>query len=234
MAVITTPTANATANAVAAVNTTATNSASDRAQAALAGDFDSFLRLLTTQLKNQDPTSPLDTNQFTQQIATLSQVEQAIATNKNLEKLVALNSTATINNVVGYIGKTVDVADGNKGILTNGNAAFSYDLPAGVKTASVTITNASGQVVFEGTGSNLTGKNVVNWDGVSSVDGSTQEPGIYSITVNAKDAAGKPLTSTTYTTGTVSSVDIKNGTAVLTIGTLQIPIEKVVSIRSGA
>ena len=69
-------------------NPTATNS-TDPALKQLSGNFSTFLNLLTTQLKNQDPTSPMDTNQFTQQLVMYSQVEQQIQSNSNLKTLIA-------------------------------------------------------------------------------------------------------------------------------------------------
>ena len=71
-------------------NTPTTTSQTKNASTMLNGTLNDFLKLLTTQLKNQDPTEPADTNQMTQQIASLSQVEQQINTNSNLEKLIAM------------------------------------------------------------------------------------------------------------------------------------------------
>ncbi len=83
----------------------------------MSGNFDTFLQLLTTQLQNQDPTSPMDTNQFTQQLVQFSQVEQQISTNDNLKSLIALGQSRSSADAVSYLGKTVT--------LTNGKAALS-------------------------------------------------------------------------------------------------------------
>lgn len=219
---------NATANAAAA---TATTSKAAAAAAGFGNDFQSFLTLLTTQLKNQDPTEPLDTNQFTQQIATLSQVEQSISTNKNLEKLVSLAGGGQINQAVNYIGRNID-AIGSKGVLTNGQANFAYELPSAAASAKVTITNASGQIVFSGDGTTFAGKNLVTWDGVNSFNGVDEPGGAYTIAVAAKDAAGNALETKTYTTGKVYSVDLQNGNTVLSLGGgVTVKLDDVISVR---
>ena len=89
------------------VNTTQT-SAANNAASALAGNFEMFLQLLTTQLKNQDPTSPMDPSEFTQQLVQFSQVEQQININKNLEAMMAMLKTSQASSNLNYIGKVVD------------------------------------------------------------------------------------------------------------------------------
>ena len=204
--------------------------ASETAQRTLGQNFDDFLRLLTTQLQNQDPTEPLDTNQFTQQLATLSQVEQQIATNKNLEQLIANSTAGQINDAVSYIGKTID-AKGSNGVLDSGRGEFSYTLPFAATKTTVSILNSSNEVVFSGEGSKKAGKNVVIWDGINSFNGRTEPNGMYKIVVNAKDATDKDIEATTYTTGRVTSVDLEEGEITLSVGTLKIPMDEVISVR---
>src|SRR5258707_15764903 len=87
----------------------------------IAGNFKTFLPLLTTQLKNQDPLSPLDTNQFTSQLVSFSQVEQAINANSKLANLVSLQSTNQTISALPLVGHTIQYAD-NQGALVNGQA----------------------------------------------------------------------------------------------------------------
>ena len=197
----------------------------------LAEDFDQFLLLLTTQLKNQDPTEPLDTNQFTQQLVQFASVEQQIATNKNIERLVDLSGGQGINAGVGYLGQVVE-ADGNGGMLNNGTASFVYELPAPAANVDVFIADAKGQVVFSGKGSTLSGKNVVTWDGTNSLSGSKMPDGDYYITVRATTGAGDKLDSKTYTSGVVSAVesDPQNGIQ-LNIGNIKINTEDIKAVR---
>src|SRR6516225_7719908 len=102
---------------------TATASAGD-AFSQLSGNFQTFLTLLTTQLKNQDPTSPMDSNQFTQQLVEYSQVEQQINANTNLQTLISQGSSNASAMTVGYLGKNVSITNGNAS-LTNGSATWT-------------------------------------------------------------------------------------------------------------
>src|ERR1700742_4679470 len=84
----------------------------DVASKQLAGNFDTFLTLLTTQLQNQDPMNPMDSNQFTQQLVEFSQVEQQIDTNDNLKSLISLGQSRSTADAVGYLGKAVTISNG--------------------------------------------------------------------------------------------------------------------------
>ncbi len=200
------------------------------ARQGLSTNYQDFLKLLTTQLNNQDPTSPIDTNEITAQIAMLSQVEQQINTNSNLERLVSLFSMSQTSAAVAYIGKQID-AVGNQGELRGGVAQFVYNLPAGAQSATVTITDNAGRVVFTGPGTALAGRNQVVWQGVNSTTGNTEPDGVYKFTVAAKDADGKEMEATTYTTGTVTAVDSQNGTTSLMLGgSLTVPFGDVLTV----
>lgn len=164
-------------------------------------DFNFFLKMLTTQLQNQDPTEPMDVSQMTQQIATYSGVEQQIKTNKSLDALLNANKQSQLSTAVSYIGKEVET-DGNVGTLQRakdgtmtGVADFSYELPEGVSTATVTIKNAAGDVVYTGSGPVAQGANAVKWNGISTVDNKPVPAGDYSISVVAKNAAGEDMGS---------------------------------------
>src|SRR6185503_18967763 len=89
----------------------------------LADSQETFLKLLTTQLKNQDPLSPLDANQFTAQIVQMTGVEQQIYSNQLLEQLVNQGGGG-LQNSVGLIGKTVAMI-GDTNTLIDGRAAFA-------------------------------------------------------------------------------------------------------------
>lgn len=211
-------------NNVTGKNASVTDKAAVKAQT----NYQDFLKLLTTQLQNQDPTAPADTNQLTQQIATLSQVEQQINTNQNLQKLISLFNTTTLNSVVGYIGKQVEAA-GDKGVLQNGNATFVYNLAKDAASADVQILDAGGSVVLNASGTKLAGRNEVLWDGVDS--NNTQLPdGTYTLKVTAKDAAGADVAVTTSTVGVVSSVESSNGVTTLRVGDVSIGLDAVRSV----
>jgi flagellar basal-body rod modification protein FlgD len=220
---------------VNAVSTTTTNtavqdSAAEKSRTQLSGDFDTFLLMLTTQLQNQDPTEPMDTNEFTAQLVQFASVEQAIATNENLEKMIALEDNSQISTAANYVGKFV-MANGDSARLHGGVASFSYELPMNVYEAEVVITDELGQIVYKGEAPTEKGKNDVLWDGTSNIDGTTKADGTYHISVLAKDTQLEPVEVKTFTTGFVSEVNIEGGEMKLMIGTIELPIEKVISVR---
>src|ERR1041384_3250172 len=137
----TTPTSTGTTRAAAS-----STDKSFTSKVSLGNDINTFLKLLTSQLKNQDPLSPLDTNQFTSQLVQFSQVEQAINTNDKLTNPITLQSTNQLGGVLSMVGKTVKFAD-NQGSLVNGKAEFAYNLPANAANATLTISNAAGDIV---------------------------------------------------------------------------------------
>src|SRR5476651_1057285 len=94
----------------------------------LAGNFQTFLTLLTTQLKNQNPLDPLDTNQFTSQLVQFAQVEQQLKQNDQLATLVSLQKTAQNTAALEFVGQTVGV-DGATAPLVNGTATWSLSVP---------------------------------------------------------------------------------------------------------
>ncbi len=196
-------------------------------------DRDNFLLLLTTQLKNQDPTNPTDTNQVTQQIALLSQVEQQTKSNGFLQQLVTMNGQSQAGAAVNYIGRQVD-ATGKTGQLAGGKASFVYKLPAGVDKATVNIFDSNGKVVYSGNGTTIAGRNTVVWDGSNSVTGAAMPNGTYTFEVKAKDVAGKDVDSTTLTTGIVQSVDSQDGVNSLSLGGFSIPLDSVISVYNPA
>src|SRR5215468_478605 len=100
---------------------------STSAEQTLAGNFNTFLTLLTSQLQNQDPLSPMDSTQFTQQLVMFSQVEQQINTNDNLQSLIALNLSQNANSAVNYIGRSVVMTNGEGALQSNGDGTSSVD-----------------------------------------------------------------------------------------------------------
>jgi flagellar basal-body rod modification protein FlgD len=212
-------------------NTAGTGSKTQDASSALNGTLSDFLKLLTVQLQNQDPTEPADTNDITQQIASLSQVEQQINTNSNLERLISMFSSNQVSNAVSYIGKQID-APGNQSVLAGGGAIFVYDLPSEAASVKVAIKDSTGKTIYSGDASNKSGRNEILWDGTMTAGGKAAD-GVYSFTVTAKDATGKDITAKTYTTGLVSSVDTVDGIASLSLGLgLSVPLSDVISVRA--
>ena len=116
-------------------------------RATIADNFDTFLNILTTQLKNQNPMDPLDTNQFTAQLVQFTGVEQQLKTNEFLESLMLAGQNTAKSDAVSYIGKEV-TSSGKTGELSDTKAVFwAYSANANAANATVTIKNSRGQVV---------------------------------------------------------------------------------------
>lgn len=167
-------------------------------------DFNTFLKLLVTQLKNQDPLNPMEGTDFTAQIATFSQLEQQIQTNSNLQKIVENNDFSGQALAVSYIGKDV-MAPGNSLRLENGEATFAYTLESAAVGATIEIRNAQGSIVktFEETGK--AGSHTLTWDGKND-DGQLVEDGLYIMTMSASNRDGKKVPSQLYSYGEVGMV----------------------------
>jgi flagellar basal-body rod modification protein FlgD len=200
-------------------NTSSTNSSSsstsDSAAGTIAGNFNTFLQLLTTQLQNQNPLDPLDTNQFTQQLVQFASVEQQINMNQHLSDLVSLEQAATATVAVGYLGATVAV-DGSTTQLTNSQATWTFSVPKAA-SATVNITDSTGQTVYSGSYTMQAGEQNFVWDGIGN-DGTQWPDGNYSISVTATDASGQPVAVSTQVEGVVDSVDLSQNPPVLSIG----------------
>src|SRR5262245_45811376 len=162
--VIPATTSSITATAVNNTSTSSTSSSSTGVDRdTLASNFQTFLTLLTTQLKNQNPLDPLDTNQFTQQLVQFAQVEQQLKQNEQLATLVSIEKTAQATTALAFVGLNVAV-DGQTAALKNSSATWSFQVPKPIN-ATVTIKSSTGQTVYSGSFAMDTGLQTFNWDG---------------------------------------------------------------------
>jgi flagellar basal-body rod modification protein FlgD len=215
-------------NATAAASSSSATKTTSNSAARIADNFDQFLQLLTTQLKNQSPLDPLDTNQFTQQLVQFASVEQQIKTNDNLNSLLTANKTANLTNALGFVGAKV-TADGTTTALQNGSAAWQINAPK-TGSATITIKDKSGNEVYSANKVLTAGDQTFTWDG-RTTGGTTAPSGQYTIVVAAKDAAGQVMSIKSEITGTVDNVDVTGDTPVLKIGDISVPMTAVKSIR---
>ncbi|MDR3473991.1 MAG: flagellar hook capping FlgD N-terminal domain-containing protein [Devosia sp.] len=197
----------------------------------IAGNFNEFLSLLTTQLKNQNPLNPLDTNQFTQQLVEFSSVEQQLKSNDYLQTLVQATQNSSNNAAVSYIGKTV-TASGVNSDLKNGAATWSFTVPQAA-AVTVTIKDSSGNQVYTETGQLGAGAGQFNWDGTKT-DGTTAPDGTYSISITGKSSGGAYVAVSTETTGVVTGADLSATEPSLIVGSQTVKLSDITSVRSGS
>jgi flagellar basal-body rod modification protein FlgD len=227
-----TPTANSSA-APATSSSSSTANATTGA-AGIASNFDSFLQLLTTQLQNQDPTDPLDTNQFTQELVSFSSVEQQINMNNNLSTLISLQQTAQSTAALNFLGTTVTV-NGNSAMLGNGaaNPTWNYTLTK-PSTVAINVSSSTGQLVYSTSQTLQAGNQTFSWNGTDSV-GNTWPPGTYTVSITATDATGKSTTISPQVQGVVTGVDISQSPPTLTVnGQSYTPSQIVQAVRSAS
>ncbi len=201
----------------------------DNSRASLAGNFDTFLSILTTQLKNQNPLDPLDTNQFTQQLVQFTGVEQQLKTNTFLESLLSSTQNAGRMDAVSYIGKQVTVS-GKTTQLSGTHAMWGYNAEANVANATITVKNAQGNTVYTQSGSLGMGNGTFAWDGIAN-DGQPQPDGLYTINIEGTNISGKPVKVTSSSIGIVSAVDFSSGTPMVTVGAAKVPLSDISEVR---
>lgn len=219
----------ATSSVSGTSGTTAGTSSLDTTKKTIADNFDTFLSILTTQLKNQNPLDPMDTNQFTQQLVQFTSVEQQLKTNTFLEALLKTGQSSANTDAVSYIGKEVD-SKGNTTSLTADGATWSFNAEALASNANVTIKDAQGNVVYTEAGSLAKGDGKFYWDGKNS-SGQQLAAGSYSITIDAKNLAGKSVAVTTSASGIVTAVDLTGDEPVLTVGKARVKLSQVTAVK---
>lgn len=209
---------------------TASASAAGSALSVTSLSADDFLKLLLVELKNQDPTKPMDSSTMLAQFSSLTQVQQAQRANDYLQSL--LQSTTATSNVqaVGYIGKQISFA-GDKIFVAGGTAGTSkFTLASDAGKISVSIYNAAGTAVKTSElGSMPAGTYSFNWDGTDN-SGAKVADGTYSISFSAKDSAGKSISVTTEGIANVAGVVFKNGVAYLVTDAGEIPLSSVTGV----
>ncbi len=219
----------------AAANNTAQNAKLKDSADRLNQNFDTFLTLLTTQLKNQDPLNPMDSNEFTNQLVNFSGVEQQIRANQTLDNLLTLNKMNMTSLGLGFIGLNVNTTGDTMEFDGTNTLPFSYTLEKEAKAAQINIIDSDGATVFTARAEITAGKHNFTWDG-KDTNGATLPAGIYKVRIGATDELQKPVNSTTIVPGHVSGIESgDDGSIMLIINGAKIPLTDVKSAReSGA
>lgn len=212
-------------------NSTTNTNTTNTSQTQLVKNFDTFLTLLTAQLKNQDPMAPLDTKDFTNQLVQFSQVEQQINMNSSLTKLISATNLNQQTQALDYIGKDVDAPGDTTYAAAGQGGKWTYDLPKDASSVTLKVMDKAGNVVWTGSGESATGLHEFAWDGKNSATGEAAPAGDYTLKVEAKDAKNASITADITMRGKVDSVEIENGETLLVVGKTRINLSDITGVH---
>jgi len=211
------------------------DSAAGQSADKLSADYNDFLTMLTTQLQNQDPLSPTDTNEFTSQLVSFTQVEQTIATNQNLEALIELQSISQQNNeatiLINYLGKTIGSNLSIAG-LEDGEASWDMEVSATADTVTYEVYDELGNRVYsEDDPDGLSkGSQTFTWDG-STTGGGTAPEGAYYLVATATTEGGSTIDVSYNFKGLAQRAETVNGVPVLIVDGLPIGLANIISVE---
>ncbi len=212
-------------------SSTSTTTSND-ALASLTGNFNDFLNLLMTQLQNQDPTSPMDTNQFTSELVQFASVEQQINTNGALTQLISLNQAGELMQSSSMVGDQV-LLNTSTLPLQNGSAKLQFTAST-AEPVAIAIYNSSGQQVYDTTLTSTAGTNSFTWNGQSN-SGAQMADGGYTVAVEGANSDGSTTALPFSTVGTISGVQTSSsGTLELELGATSVPFSSVQQVLSSS
>ena len=217
-------------------NLSSTKRPGSDSNASIAEDFNNFLHLLTVQLQNQDPLEPLDTNQFTEQLVNMTQVEQTVSMNQRLGALIDVQETQQIQSAVQFVGKQID-AIGDIVPLEADGAEMFYNLPASANFVRAEIVDTSIKDPLEAVVRRIqdpdksAGTHRVAWNGLNDAGEAVDPTKTYRLNVTALAADGKEITAQIGFTATVDELRNDGGALTLSAGGAQIPLSSILAAR---
>lgn len=208
--------------------TNATGTGTTSSTLGLSANFDTFMKLLTAQLRAQDPLSPLDTKDFTNQLVQFSGVEQQIKTNDLLGSLKTSLGFSAGTLAVSYLGKTATATSDKAGIV-NGKASWNYDLTNAASSVSLKIFDANNHLVKTIDGEKTKGSHTLEWDGTNS-NGTKLTSGQYTLVIDAKSSTGDAMTSNISQKGQITNVDMSGSEPMVTINGASIALSAIKNV----
>lgn len=178
-------------------------------------DYDSFLRLLTAQLRNQDPLAPMDATQFMTQLAQLSTVEQAMRSNDTLAQVLDAVKSSGMRMDMALLGRTVEAASDTLA-LDGGTGSIAYTVDGVPAAVRIEVLDRNGQTLRAVDGIPAAGRQTFTWDGRTGT-GATAPDGLYTVRITAKDKDGNALETASVVSDTVSEVRNVDGVSRLVL-----------------
>jgi flagellar basal-body rod modification protein FlgD len=185
---------------------------------------DDFLKLLVTQMQNQDPMNPMDNTEFVAQLAQFSSLEQLQNLNSRFDEQSSLIQSLNNGVAASLVGRTVSISGDQVPLSAEGTVTVGFDLSAAASAATVNIYDASGALVDTIALTDLaTGRQSLEWDGVGS-DGERLAAGTYTCEVVATGKDGASVSATPFVSGRVESISFEDGTAYLNVNGMRVPL----------
>ncbi|WP_316201488.1 MULTISPECIES: flagellar hook assembly protein FlgD [unclassified Bradyrhizobium] len=218
---------------VSATSSTTSNSStsSSSSSSSTAMSSTDFLKLLVSELQNQDPLNATSVTDFVNQMTSYATFTEQSATNTSMSSLASSFSSLVTLNSVNYIGHTVE-AKSDTATLSNGSATYGYSLSSVASNVSISIKDSSGNTVWTGTGTGNAGSNSFTWDGKDSSGNQLSDGGQYTISVSATNAAGTSVRNYTTITGTVTGIDTSTSTPSLTVSGASVSAANIIGVTS--
>lgn len=195
----------------------------------LADDFAQFLTLLTVQLQNQDPLSPMDSTEFTNQLVAFTGVEQQINTNQKLDSLVAMNLGSSFSSALNYVGKEASYISSEFYYDGQSPSEIKYALNGNAVTAKIRILDEEGTTLFEADANTAAGSHDFTWDGKDK-NGVQLEKGTYEIQIDALDIDGNAVDSSKVVKGLISGIETQNGAIFAVVGDRAVSVGNILNV----
>lgn len=202
------------------------------ARSALNGNFDMFLKLLTTQMQNQDPLDPMETSEYTQQLVTYSQVEQSIQQSSTLKDILASLTTQDLAQAANFLGTHAVFDSSTAGLSAGAPAGWSWEASRPVETLTATISDASGRVV-ETRVLDAARAGSFSWNGALA-RGGTAPAGSYTLALTALAADGANVPVAIRSSGVIDQVETVGGAVRLGVNGVDFGVADLKRVRSSA
>ena len=197
--------------------------------ASLASNFQDFLSMLMTQLQNQDPTSPMDANQFTSELVQFASVQQQIDTNAAMTQLIQLGQSGQVLQSASIVGHKVAL-NSSSIVLQSGAGGLNFTAPA-TGPVAIGIYGSNGAQLYSTTVNATQGSNSWTWNGQAS-DGTQLPDGSYTVQVAAAGTGGT-ATSVPFTVlGTVTGINQGSNGLTLQLGATSVPFSNLASLTN--
>jgi flagellar basal-body rod modification protein FlgD len=191
---------------------------------------DDFLKLLTTQLQQQDPTQPMDSTAFVAQLAQFSTLEQMSNTNDTLTSMLAAQATGLQMSAASFVGKTAVFNTDQVSLEEGKPAIISADLSQAATNVNIVLKDKDGATVRTlALGAATSGRNRFTWDGYDD-DGATLPAGNYTAEVLATDVNGKPIALTQSGSARISGVTFDSGVPIFIAGGASVPLTDILEL----